>query len=162
MPAAFAGLLPFQVALVVRDLERAVGDLDALVGAGPWRGYVFGPETVEGLEYQGRAADWSVRVVLNDRRPQYELIESVAGPNIYTDWLEARGEGLHHIAYAVASVDEAAARMTAAGHPVIQRGHSFGADGDGAFAYFDTAETLGFILEAVESPRRMPDPTFTL
>jgi len=127
MPAAFAGLLPFQVALVGRNLERAVGDLDALVGAGPWRGYVFGPETVEGLEYQGRAADWSVRVVLNDRRPQYELIESVVGPNIYTDWLEARGEGLHHIAYAVASIEEAAARMTAAGHPVIQRGHSFGA-----------------------------------
>jgi hypothetical protein len=66
------------------------------------------------------------------------------------------------VAYAVASLDEATAQMTAAGHPAIQRGHSFGADDDGSFAYFDTADALACILEAVEPPGRMPDPTFTL
>jgi methylmalonyl-CoA/ethylmalonyl-CoA epimerase len=162
MLPAFAGAVPFQVAFVMRDLERAVRDLDALVGAGPWRGYVFGPEMAEGLEYHGRPADWSARLVLNDCRPQYELIEPLVGPNIYSDWLDARGEGLHHVAYAVASVDEATAQMAAAGHEVIQRGHSFGGERDGAFAYFDTADALGCILEAVEPPGRMPDPTFTL
>lgn len=162
MLAAFAGRVPYQVAFVVRDLERAVHDLDALVGAGPWRGYVFDPEMTEGLEYHGRRADWSARVALNDHRPQYELIEPLVGPNIYSDWLDAHGEGLHHVGYVVASIHEATAQMTAAGHPVIQRGHSFGADRDGAFAYFDTAEALGCILEAVEPPDRMPDPSFTL
>jgi hypothetical protein len=42
--------------------------------------------------------------------------------------------------------------MIAAGHPVIQSGHSFGAERDGAFAYYDTAEALGFVIEAVEPP----------
>jgi methylmalonyl-CoA/ethylmalonyl-CoA epimerase len=162
MLGAFAGSDPFQVALVVRDLERAVRDVDALVGAGPWRGYLFNPDTAEGLEYGGSPADWSVRIVLNDGRPQYELIEPVAGPNIYSDWLEARGEGLHHLAYAVPSLEEAVAQMAAAGHAVIQSGHSFGAGGDGAFAYFDTADALGFVIEAVQPPDRMPEPAFTL
>jgi hypothetical protein len=53
-------------------------------------------------------------------------------------------------------------QMSAAGHHVIQSGRSFGADRDGAFAYFDTAEALGCILEAVEPPGRLPDPAFTL
>jgi catechol 2,3-dioxygenase-like lactoylglutathione lyase family enzyme len=160
--AAFAGLVPFQIALVVRDLEQAVERLDAVLGAGPWRGYVFDAGTVEGREYQGRAADWSVRLLLNDRRPQFELIEPLAGPNIYSDWLDERGEGFHHIAYAVASVAAATSEMAAAGHPVIQSGHSFGAERDGAFAYYGTVEALGFIVEAVEPPGRLPEPTFRL
>jgi hypothetical protein len=162
MLAAFAGLIPFQVALVVRDLQRSVREFGKLVDAGPWRGYVFSPDTVEGLEYHGRPARMSFRLVLNDQRPQFELIEPLVGPNIYSDWLDERGEGLHHIAYVVTSVAEATEQMLTAGHPVIQSGHSFGADRDGAFAYFDTAEALGFIVEAVEAPGRLPDPAFTL
>jgi catechol 2,3-dioxygenase-like lactoylglutathione lyase family enzyme len=162
MVAAFAGVAPFQVAFVVRDLERAVQDFDRVLGAGPWRGYVFDQTTVEGREYHGRPGDWSVRLVLNDSRPQYELIEPLAGANIYTDWLDVHGEGFHHVAYVVESVDGATKQMTAAGYPAIQRGHSFGADRDGAFAYFDTAGLLGFITEAVEPPGRLPEPAFRL
>jgi hypothetical protein len=52
--------------------------------------------------------------------------------------------------------------MEAAGHPVIARIHSFGAGGDGAAAYYDTAEALGFLVEAVEPPAEMPLTDFTL
>ena len=162
MLTAFAGLVPFQVALVVRDLERAVRDLDGLLGAGPWRGYVFDGDSVEGREYHGEPGDWSVRLVLNDRHPQFELVEPLAGPNIYSDWLDTHGEGLHHLGYVVASVQETTAQMTAAGHVVVQSGHSFGADHDGVFAYYDTAETLGFVVEAVELAGELPEPAFRL
>jgi len=40
--------------------------------------------------------------------------------------------------------------------------HSFGADRDGAAAYYDTADALGFLVEAVEPPARMPAPDFTM
>lgn len=162
MVAPFAGLVPFQIALVVHDLERAVAEMDVLLGAGPWRGYVFDQATVSGGEYHGQPADWSVRIVLNDSRPQLELIQPGTGANIYSDWLEARGEGLHHIGYTVESVAETTVRMEAAGHPAIQAGHSFGAERDGAFAYYDTADAIGFILEAVEPPGSMPEPSFLL
>ena len=40
--------------------------------------------------------------------------------------------------------------MEAGGHPAVARIHSFGADGDGTAAYFDTVDSLGFFVEAVE------------
>ena len=52
--------------------------------------------------------------------------------------------------------------MTALGHPVIQSGHSFGAEHDGVFAYYDTADSLGFIIEACELAGRLPEPAFRL
>jgi hypothetical protein len=55
-----------------------------------------------------------------------------------------------------------AAEMEAAGHPVIARIRSFGADRDRAAAYYDTADALGFLIEAVEPPARMPAPDFTI
>jgi hypothetical protein len=45
---------------------------------------------------------------------------------------------------------------------VVARIHSFGAAGDGAAAYYDTADALGFLVEAVEPPREMPPVDFTL
>jgi methylmalonyl-CoA/ethylmalonyl-CoA epimerase len=159
---AFAGLVPFQVAFVVRDLDRAVRDLDGVLAAGPWRGYVFDAGSVEACTYRGEPADWSLRLVVNDDRPQFELIEPLAGPSIHADWLSARGEGFHHLAYVVESVPETTAQMAAASFPAIQTGHSFGADRDGVFAYYDTADALGFFVEAVEPPGALPEPAFRL
>jgi methylmalonyl-CoA/ethylmalonyl-CoA epimerase len=86
----------------------------------------------------------------------------VTGPSIHADWLEERGEGFHHIGYVVASLAQTTAEMEAAGHPPIARIHSFGAAGDGAAAYYDTADVLGFLVEAVEPPALMPPTDFTL
>jgi catechol 2,3-dioxygenase-like lactoylglutathione lyase family enzyme len=152
---SLAGLAPFQLGFVVRDLERAVREFNDKLAAGPWRGWLFGPRG-KGREYNGEPAEWILRLVLNDRIPQYELIEPVEGPSIHADWLEKRGEGLQHVAYVVESLERITAEMEAAGHPAVARIHSFGADGDGAAAYFDTADSLGFLVEAVEPPRQMP------
>jgi hypothetical protein len=66
------------------------------------------------------------------------------------------------VAYVVESVAAVTAEMEAAGHPAIARIHAFGAAGDGAAAYYDTADALGFLVEAVEPPREMPAVSFTL
>jgi methylmalonyl-CoA/ethylmalonyl-CoA epimerase len=122
---------------------------------------VFGPQG-EGREYRGTPAEWTLRLALNSRGPQYELIEPLDGPSIHADWLAERGEGFQHVAYVVDSVAAVTAEMEAAGHPVIARIHSFGAARDGAAAYYDTAEALGFLVEAVEPPSEMPPVDFTL
>lgn len=161
MVPSLAGLAPFQIAFVVRDLERTVREFDARLAAGPWRGWVFGPQG-EGREYRGAPAEWTLKLALNNRSPQYELIEPLVGPSIHADWLVERGEGFHHIAYLVESVAVVTAEMEAAGHPVVARIHSFGAAGDGVAAYYDTADALGFLVEAVEPPNEMPPVDFTL
>ena len=155
------GLAPFQVAFVVRDLERAARAFDTRLAAGPWRGWVFGPQG-QGREYRGRAAEWTLKLALNSRSPQYELIEPLEGPSIHADWLAEHGDGFHHLGYVVPSLERTTAEMEAAGHPVIARIHSFGRAGDGAAAYYDTAAVLGFLVEAVEPPSEMPPSDFTL
>jgi glyoxalase/bleomycin resistance protein/dioxygenase superfamily protein len=67
---------------------------------------------------------------LNDRGPQFELVEPLAGPSIHANWLAERGEGFHHLGYVVDSVERVTGEMEAAGHPAIARIHSFGASGD--------------------------------
>ena len=157
---SLAGLAPFQLGFVVRDLERTVQEFNATLRAGPWRGWVFGPQG-QGREYNGRPADWTLRLALNDRSPQFELIEPQDGPSIHADWLAERGEGFHHVAYVVPSLEQLTTEMEAVGHPTVARIHSFGAESDGAAAYFDTVKSLGFFVEAVEPPRRMPPIDFS-
>lgn len=53
MVPSLDGLAPFQIGFVVRDLERAAHEFDARLAAGPWRGWVFGPQG-QGREYRGR------------------------------------------------------------------------------------------------------------
>ena len=161
MVASLEGLAPFQIAFVVHDLERAAREFDEKLSAGPWRGWVFGPQG-QGREYHGRPAAWTLRLALNDRSPQYELIQPLDGPSIHGDWLEQHGEGFHHVGYIVPSLQQTTVEMEAAGHPPIARIHSFGAAGDGAAAYYDTADALGFLVEAVEPPLRMPPTDFVL
>jgi methylmalonyl-CoA/ethylmalonyl-CoA epimerase len=161
MVPSLEGIAPFQVAFVVADLERAAREFDAGLSAGPWRGWIFGPQG-QGREYRGDPAEWTLRLALNNRSPQYELIEPLDGPSIHADWLNERGEGFHHVGYVVTSLAQTTAEMEAAGHSAIARIHSFGATGDGAAAYYDTAEALGFLVEAVEPPSQMPPIDFTL
>ena len=73
-----------------------------------------------------------------------------------------RGEGFHHVGYLVESLEQTTAEMEARGHSAIARIHSFGAAGDGAAAYYDTADALGFLVEAVEPPSQLPPAEFTL
>ena len=81
-------------------------------------------------------------------------------PRIF--WLNDRREGLHHLGYVVASLAQTTAEMDATSHLPIASIHFFGAAGDGAAAYYDTAETLGFLVEAVELPSQMAPTDFTL
>jgi len=90
------------------------------------------------------------------------VFEPLDGPSIHADWLEKRGESFHHVGYVVTSLERTSAEMEAAGHPAIARIHSFGAAGDGAAAYYDTAQALGFLVEAVEPPSQMPPTDFSL
>jgi hypothetical protein len=161
MVPSLEGIAPFQIAFVVADLDRAAREFDMRLSAGPWRGWIFGPQG-RGREYRGHPAEWTLRLALNSRNPQYELIEPLEGPSIHADWLHERGEGFHHVGYVVTSLAQTTAEMEAAGHPVIARIHSFGAAGDGAAAYYDTAEALGFLVEAVEPPSAMPPTDFTM
>jgi catechol 2,3-dioxygenase-like lactoylglutathione lyase family enzyme len=143
-----------QVGVVVSDLERAIAGHSRLLGLDEqaWRRASFDLESVSELNLRGEPAAFSMRLAFAGSDPEIELIEPVAGASIYREWLEERGEGVHHLAVAVASLAKATAAMEASGFGVLQDGRGFQPDGTGGFAYYDTAQVLGYVLEAVELP----------
>jgi methylmalonyl-CoA/ethylmalonyl-CoA epimerase len=158
---ALVGGEVFQIAYVVRDLDAALERYARVLGGAPWRIFTFSAAIHREASYRGGPTDFSVRLALNGTSPQYELIEPVSGAGVHGAWLEERGEGFHHVGVIVASVAATVERMAAAGYEAVQTGSGFGAGGDGSYAYFDTAADLGFLVEAVEPPERMPDPDRT-
>jgi len=141
---------PFQVGIVVADVYQALPRYRDLFGQDDWLIVENGPWNMHGLHVRGEPADFAMRLALRGGDPQLELLQPLEGPGILGEWLERRGEGLHHLAYHVVSVDETIERMREEGYECLQHGYGFGADGSGAFAYFDTEAALGYLIEAIE------------
>jgi methylmalonyl-CoA/ethylmalonyl-CoA epimerase len=147
-----------QIGIVVRDLERGIREYTDLIGVSPWALYTYGPDFVHDLTYRGRPGAYAMRIALSGARPMVELVEPLAGPSIYHDWLEEHGEGLHHVGVEVPSVERAMVAAAGAGFSVIQSGRGYGLDGDGGFAYLDTYDRLRIIVELLEFPARRREP----
>jgi methylmalonyl-CoA/ethylmalonyl-CoA epimerase len=152
-----------QVAVVVHDLDEAMRHYTTALGIAPWRVYTLSPDWVPNMTYRGREQPYSARMALADvGAMQYELIQPLDGPTIHREFLDARGEGLHHFGYFVDDLDAAIAEMAAQGFSVLQSGRRYGVDGDGGYAYFDTDAALACVVEAIELPRalRAPERTY--
>jgi methylmalonyl-CoA/ethylmalonyl-CoA epimerase len=141
-----------QIGIVVANCDEAVERYSALLGYRDWRRSSFGPDDVERMTLRGSDAVYSMRLAFAGEAPELELIQPVDGQSLYNEWLSERGEGLHHLAVVVSSLDETIAALERAGFANIQSGHGFAPNGKGGYAYFDTTDALGFILEAVEMP----------
>jgi len=148
-----------QLCVLVDDLDQAIVEYSKLFPATRWRGYRYGPDTVPELGYRGGPGEFSFWVVLSDCDPQIELIKSLDGPSIYTEWLDQHGIGFHHVGVFTQSLASDVQALESQGLTVSQWGRGYGLDGDGGFAYFDTCEQLTIVVELIEVParRRPPD-----
>ena len=148
-----------QVAVVVRDLDRAMEHYTNDLGLGPWVGYTISPDWVRDMTVHGKQQGYVYKIALCQVGSMlYELIESVEGPSIYEEFLKEHGEGVHHLGYFVEDIDAEISNMESRGFSMLQSARGFGTNDDGAYAYFDTERACGCILEALEMPPEMPPP----
>jgi catechol 2,3-dioxygenase-like lactoylglutathione lyase family enzyme len=147
-----------QICILVEDLDDAIATYASLFAAKHWRGYRYGPDTVPELEYRGAPGVFSMWLALSDSTPQIELIQPEAGPSIYTEWIERHGFGFHHVGVVTDTLAADTKALEAQGYVVSQSGRGYGLDGDGGFAYFDSVERLGVVLELIEVPKRRRAP----
>jgi catechol 2,3-dioxygenase-like lactoylglutathione lyase family enzyme len=138
----------FQFAYVVRDIAAAEAWFEKILGVPVWtriENMAFGTE----CSYRGRPADYAADLSLGYMRDtQIELIQPLRGESLYTEFLESKGPGLHHIAFDVPDFDATLAALNESGLELLAKGQM----GPGSqFAYFDcdSAETsvveiLGF------------------
>jgi methylmalonyl-CoA/ethylmalonyl-CoA epimerase len=152
-----------QVAFVVRDLDLRMQTFWADFGIGPWSIYAFEPPRVKDMTYRGRRRDFRMRVgfaMCGDT--EIELVQSVAGHNLYEEFLAECGEGVQHLGIHVSDMTSATQQMRALGYELIQSGRGYGVRGDGAFAYFATADRLSTLIELIQLPaeRYPPDAMY--
>jgi len=159
-------ILPFlargvtQVAWVVEDLDKVVEMHHRVFGIGPWHFYRYGPSLLSMMRRNGADTEFAMdTAVANAGTTRLELIRPIQGDTIYDEFVGKNGYGkVHHFGLAVDNMQESLELARRAGYTVTMEGSGYGLDGDGHFAYLDTEETLGIILELMERPkrRRMP------
>ncbi|BAX92727.1 VOC family protein [Mycobacterium shigaense] len=117
---------PTQIAWVTSDLDATETALTGLLGVRKW---VRIPEVhfaPDSCSYHSRPADFVANISLSYLGDtQLELIEPVSGQNIYSDFLDTAGPGLHHICVEADSPEQFAAALTDAadhGAEVVQQG----------------------------------------
>ena len=112
-----------QLAVVVRDLDRALERYWSQLGIGPWDVCTYGPNRRSRMTFRGHDHPYTMKLGLASGGPTlYELIESVSGPSIYDEFLQQRGEGLHHFGYDVDDIEQAIAAMESRGNVLLQCG----------------------------------------
>ena len=152
-----------QVCVVVRDLRMAMEHYVNVLGIGPWRVYTYGAPLVRRMTYRGQPADYQMRLAFcQTPTVMLELIQPTRGPSLYTEFLETRGEGMHHFGVFIPNLQEGIAEARAAGFDVIMSGHGTGVTEDGGYAYLDTDKTLGALFELIEAPtvRHTPEEIY--
>ena len=136
-----------QVGIIVRDAEATVAAWTSRFKLGPAQ-FVDWPIPGKNLEatatYHGKPANFRMRLAFLQVGPvQLEFIQPLEGENIYSDFLNEHGEGLHHILFEVEDPNAIAAGL---GVPVLQSGGSALRPG-AIWSYLDTQEMLSAMIE---------------
>ena len=100
--------------------------------------------------YRGRPAQFDQKLGWHRHGTvTWEWIEALQGPTVYLDFLEAYGEGVHHIGFDAPDIDAAVAAWARFGVPVAQSGAwgDKGKPGSGRFAYVATDVYGGVTIE---------------
>jgi hypothetical protein len=142
-----------QVAYVVRDLDASVKRHWDVFGIGPWDIYLFNASKVRDYVYRGKPATHEALIAVTWHEGiQLEVIQPVSGRCIYDEFLETKGEGLHHIKLYYADTAKAAADYTRRGYPVTQSGWF----DDDVHYYLDTEKDFGYVIELGNAGRIRP------
>ena len=135
----------YQVGYVVRDAHKTAKEYEK-VGVGP-----FVEEMFPGIEavVHGKPADYKVLTILADMGGwELELCQVLEGRPIMKEFLEQKGEGIHHLGFYVDNLEDELAKWRSKGVGVLQWSKCPPPYPEGsAYAYLDTEKLLGIIIE---------------
>jgi hypothetical protein len=142
-----------QIAWLTRDLEKSMQAWIDTLRIGPWRVFRFTDKTVKNLKVDGKPVEgpFEFRIAITHVGDmEIELIQPVRGPMIYEDYLQRRGEGLHHIKEKIPNDRMAAVVQDYAARDVkVTQTGQFVAD---FHFYLDTEPKLDFVYELGNCP----------
>jgi methylmalonyl-CoA/ethylmalonyl-CoA epimerase len=131
-----------QLGFVVKDIGKTCKHYESYFGTGPFSDVI--DVDMDGAIFRGQPVTTKIKVAfVQSGAVQIELIQPVEGNNPYTEFLESKGEGIHHLGYQVDDMESAKAEFIKKGRqPLFHRDM-----GVMEFAYFDTSEAGGLMIE---------------
>jgi catechol 2,3-dioxygenase-like lactoylglutathione lyase family enzyme len=137
-----------QLGFVVRDTDETARYYEQVFGLGPWS--IMDGETTdctnrgEPVTIRGKIGMAQVGAV------QFELIQIMEGESIHSEFLQERGEGLHHIGFYVRDLDARLEACRDAGIDVLQKGTLKQGPITINYAYLDTVSIGGVVFEYIQ------------
>ena len=132
------------IGVVVKDMNKTIQHLSATFGIGPWdireRSYPVEQVAVGKGPFSYRVAFAALGPI------ELELIEVLEGSTIHADFLNSRGEGLHHIGFRVTDLQKKVTTLQQQGIDVMQSAFRPGS----RYVYMDPADLGGIMFEFVE------------
>jgi 4-hydroxyphenylpyruvate dioxygenase-like putative hemolysin len=137
-----------QIGIIVRDLQKTVDNYWAIFGIGPWQVVRMEPPILTDVTLRGKPVEaLMLAAIAQNGNIQLELIQPLEGPSIWKEFLEARGEGLHHVQPLVKDIKASLSAFKEMGVNVLMSGKI----ANNIFYYMDTEPLLGIILEFIDT-----------
>lgn len=137
-----------QVGVVVRDIEKTARNFAKIFGVDMPHISLTDNRDKALTEYKGQPTEARAKLAFIDMGGmQLELIEPDDHPSTWKEFLDKHGEGIHHIALNVKGMKETVAYLENNGMPLVQKGEYTG----GRYAYIDSSDKLGMIIELLEN-----------
>lgn len=139
-----------EICIVTADCRKTIAGLESL-GIGPFRLFEFNHHTVSDRQYHGQPSDFELLVAFAEHHDMvFELMQPIKGPSIMKEFLDSRGEGIHHVAFDCQNIAQQDRREEFAkrGYKVVQSGIWHGSKGTCEFNFFDTDGAIGTCFES--------------
>ena len=141
-----------QVALIVKDIDKTKKKLAEFFGVDEPPAFGGGDFAVTQTQYKGNPApDAKCRMAFFDVGDgvQLELIEPNGVASVWQDFLDEKGEGIHHIAFGVKGMESVILSCENFGMKLVQKGN-YG-DGGGCYSYLEGGDGLPMLVELLEN-----------
>ena len=133
-----------QVGVVVRDMDKTIERLSSL-GIGPFEPKLLPPDREEW--FRDKPLDANLKLSsAKIGEVELELIQPVEGESPHKEFLDSKGEGIQHIAFAVDDLEDDEAKLIEQGASVLLKARR--PDGSGV-TYLDLG-VAGLIVELIK------------
>lgn len=140
-----------QIALVVKDIEKAVKFYSEIFNVDPPTLFSIPPQEEAKTQYRGKPTETRAKLAVFKMGPVVlELIQPDEEPSSWKEFLDTKGEGVHHIGFMVDDREAVLDKMGKMGIAVRHYGEYPG----GSYTFVDSEEQLGVILNLKHEPNR--------